>query len=292
LFYGNTAICSPAPALESFDFSGWDYLEDGEGGAINASTGNVDLAACGFVANAAVNVNGYKNNDSDQSTTGGGGGAIQAAESGKVRVATSLFTGNVTSAGGTISVANFPGSTGSSLEIYFSTVYGNYAYYTAGVDNYRASASGRGNIIYENRSGYLQAYAGEFYDFANVDSSSFSSISASLLTASGTLNFNGSTGNFSGNSGGTGNFEYASGNQASLFANTNDLDGGDNLLGTSDDGFALRLGSIALIKANVTLPTDFSDADGDGNFTEPLPLDAKGSSFGPAPFDLGSYQSP
>lgn len=292
LFYGNAAICSPAPALESFDFSGWDYLEDGKGGAINASTGNVDLAACGFVANAAVNANGYKNNDSDQSTTGGGGGAIQAAESAKVRVATSLFTGNVTSAGGTVAVANFPGSAGSSLEIYFSTVYGNYAYYTAGVDNYRASASGRGNIMYENRSAYLQAYAGEFYDFANVDSSSFSSISASLFTVFGTLDFNGATGNFVRNSSGAGNFVYASGNQASLFVNTDDLDGGDNLLGTSDDGFALRFGSIALNKANVTLPTDFADADGDGNFTESLPLDAKGRNFGSPPFDLGPYQNP
>jgi hypothetical protein len=292
LFYSNTAICSPAPALESFSFSGWDYLEDGAGGAINASTGNVDLAACGFISNAAVNANGYKNNDSDRTTTGGGGGAIRAAESAKIRVATSLFTGNLTSAGGTISVANFPGSTGSSLEMYFSTVYGNYAYYTAGVDNYRASANGRGNIIYENRSAYLQAYAGEFYDFANVDGSSASSISTSLFTFLGTLNFNGSTGNFSGNSSGAGNFVYASGNQASLFVNTNDLDGGDNLLGTSDDGFSLRLGSIALNKANVTLPTDFADADGDANFTESLPLDAKGSSFGSAPFDLGPYQSP
>ena len=292
LFYGNSAICSPAPALESFSFSGWDYLEDGEGGAINASTGNVDLAACGFILNAAVNANGYKNNDSDRTTTGGGGGAIRAAESAKIRVATSLFTGNVTSAGGTLSVANFPGSTGSSLEIYFSTVYGNYAYYTAGVDNYRASASGRGNIIYENRSAYLQAYAGEFYDFANVDNSSVSSISASLFTALGTLNFNGATGNFVGNGSGAGNFVYASGNQASLFVNTDDLDGGDNLLGTSDDGFSLRLGSIALNKANVTLPADFADADGDGNFTEPLPLDAKGSSFGSSPFDLGPYQNP
>ena len=292
LFYGNTAICSPAPALESFDFSGWDYLEDGDGGAINVSTGNIDLAACGFISNAAVNANGYKNNNSDQTTTGGGGGAIRIAESGKVRVATSLFTGNVTSAGGTISVANFPGSTGSSLEIYFSTVYGNYAYYTAGVDNYRASAIGRGNIFYENRSAFLEAQGGTYYDFANVDGSSASSVSASLFTLLGTLNFNGSTGNFSGNSEGTGNFVYVGGNQASLFANTADLDGGDNLLGTPDDGFSLRLGSIALNKANVTLPTDFADADGDGNFTEPLPLDARGSSFGPAPFDLGPYQSP
>ena len=70
--------------------------------------------------------------------------------------------------------------------------------------------------------------------------------------------------------GGTGNIEADP-----LFA---DDDGADNTPGTEDDNLRLSAGSPCIDAAdNAAVPADADDLDGDGNVTEPIPVDLAGN---------------
>jgi hypothetical protein len=71
-----------------------------------------------------------------------------------------------------------------------------------------------------------------------------------------------------------------------------DADGPDNRAGTPDDNFRLRRFSAAANGgSNALLPADWTDTDGDGDYSEPLPVDFDGS---PRVFDgsvgMGAYE--
>jgi predicted outer membrane repeat protein len=85
-----------------------------------------------------------------------------------------------------------------------------------------------------------------------------------------------------------------------LFMDTSDPDGPDGRFGTADDGLFSATGSPALdAGTNAALPTDRADLDGDGDTSEPLPLDLAGhprirdnNPGTPPTVDLGAYESP
>jgi hypothetical protein len=57
-----------------------------------------------------------------------------------------------------------------------------------------------------------------------------------------------------------------------------DADGPDNIVGTLDDDLRLQLASPAIDAGdNSAVPVDTADLDGDGDTTEPLPLDLAGN---------------
>ncbi len=76
-----------------------------------------------------------------------------------------------------------------------------------------------------------------------------------------------------------------------LFA---DADGADDTVGTADDDLTLLAASPAVDEGDRTiLPDDTADLDGDGNTSEPLPLDlAGGSRVDGLEVDLGAYERP
>jgi hypothetical protein len=255
-------------------YAGLIYLEDGAGGAFYADGGaRFAIARCLFLENRAANSRNYV---APSGLQGGYGGAIALDATSKGRVAATVFCRNhADQSAGAINVANWTGyPRGTLLELYHCTLHGNTAAsYTGGIYNYgNASLRGHGNIFYENVN---PSGSPTDVDYGPLSTSFFSS---NLFTAGSTL-----TGNK-----GAGNVFRASG--VSIFEDPTNPAGPDNIWGTSDDGYRLRPGAIAPIAQ--APPPDFADADGDGNFLEPLPLDAKGDSFGSAPFDLGAYQSP
>lgn len=84
-----------------------------------------------------------------------------------------------------------------------------------------------------------------------------------------------------------------------------DADGSDNTVGTLDDNLRLQLASPAIDAGdNSAVPADTTDLDGDGDTTEPLPLDLAGNprfidiadkadtGNGTAPIvDVGAYET-
>jgi hypothetical protein len=69
-------------------------------------------------------------------------------------------------------------------------------------------------------------------------------------------------------------------------------DGPDGVAGTEDDDLRLGSGSPCVDQGYIPLlPKDTADLDGDGNVTEPLPLDLDGNPriFGPG-LDMGAYE--
>jgi hypothetical protein len=84
-----------------------------------------------------------------------------------------------------------------------------------------------------------------------------------------------------------------------------DPDGADNIPESADDNYRLALNSPCLDAGDsLVLPTDAADLDGDGNFSEPLPVDRDGMprrqdvpdapdvGLGGAPVvDMGCYES-
>lgn len=72
-----------------------------------------------------------------------------------------------------------------------------------------------------------------------------------------------------------------------------DADGADNIIGTLDDDLhVIRFSAADNGGSNATIPADRTDTDGDGNFSEPLPVDFAGN---PRVFDatvgIGAYES-
>lgn len=274
VFSKNTAICSPSPAaIDPVKYGDMVYLVDGAGGALYADGGaRFDIASCLFLENRAVNVHGYI---APSGLEGGYGGAIALDATSKGRIATTVFSRNTGEQnGGAINVANWDGyPRGTSLEVYFSTFHANSGTYTAGISHYgRAIVRGYGNIFYENTNSFESKA-----DLGN-SSPSTSAFSNSLFTDIG--------GQIPGNIG-TGNVFRPAGQ--SIFADPTNPAGPDGVWGTADDGYRLLTNPAQVIQAP---PPDFADANGNGNFREPLPLDAKGASFGASPFDLGAYQLP
>jgi predicted outer membrane repeat protein len=273
VFSKNTAICSPSPAaVDPVKYGDMIYLVDGAGGALYADGGaQFDIARCLFLENRAVNVHGYI---APSGLEGGYGGAIALDATSKGRIATTVFSRNTGEQnGGAINVANWDGyPRGTTLEVFFSTFHANSGTYTAGISHYgRAIVRGYGNIFYENINSF-----GSMADLGNSLPST-SSFSNSLFTDVGSLSGNVGTGNISRPAG------------ESIFVDPSNPAGPDGQWGTADDGYRLSSSLMSVIK---TPPPDFADADGDGNFREPLPLDAKGAIFGTSPFDLGAYQVP
>ncbi|PEN05723.1 hypothetical protein CRI93_11480 [Longimonas halophila] len=84
-----------------------------------------------------------------------------------------------------------------------------------------------------------------------------------------------------------------------LFVDANDPAGPDNAFGTADDGLRVAANSPAVDAGDTgALPTDAADLDGDGDTTEPLPLDIAGApriqdgdSDGTATVSLGAYET-
>jgi len=269
VFYRNEAICSP----DLPDPYGDGYLTDGSGGALDAG-GRAVFAIAGslFLENTALNPRGYV---AASGLSGGHGGAISISLAAKGRIASSVIVQNRTEqAGGAISLANWDGyPRGAALEIYHCILHANAGRWSGGIFNYgRALLRGHGNIFYENMNSYDTVV-----DVDNFQGSS-SSFSSTLLTQNSILS----------NNTGARNVYLPSGQ--SIFVDPASPAGADSQWGTSDDGY--RLAPEVLTPITQAPPPDFADADGDGNFLEPLPLDAKGDSFGSAPFDLGAYQSP
>jgi predicted outer membrane repeat protein len=276
VFYQNTAICSPSPAaIDPVKYAGMVYLEDGAGGALYADGGaRFDIARCLFLENRAVNVHGYV---APSGLEGGYGGAIALDATSKGRVATTVFSRNTGEQnGGAINVANWDGyPRGTALEVYFSTFHANTGTHTAGISHYgRAVVRGYANIFYENINSF-----GNAADLGNLWPST-SAFSNSLFTST-------ADGDLSGNVG-PGNVFRTAGE--SIFVDPSNPAGPDGQWGTADDGY--RLSAMARAPVFQVRPPDFADADGNGNFREPLPLDAKGDRFGAGPVDRGAYQTP
>ena len=86
-----------------------------------------------------------------------------------------------------------------------------------------------------------------------------------------------------------------------LLVNASDPAGADGLFGTEDDGLQVQVGSPVLDAGDTAaLPADTFDMDGDGDTTEPLPLDLSGAervidndadASTPAVVDLGAYEA-
>ncbi len=71
-----------------------------------------------------------------------------------------------------------------------------------------------------------------------------------------------------------------------------DPDGPDMLHGTEDDNLHLSGGSQCSGSGNAALlPADFADLDGDGDTTEPTPVDLDGIAIGAANVSRGAYQT-
>lgn len=277
LFYGNRALCSPE---NPEDPDGW--VNDGLGGAVHVKD-NSSLAvdSCAFILNEASS-NGFSTpqiNQAEGVRFGGNGGAISVDQGGKLRIANSGLLRNTAGwAGGGINASTWSGAPSSTvLEIYFSTIHENQAKWGCGLNNYAATLTGFGNIVFKNLS---TNQWGGFNDLGNTTQvASRSSIRESVFTYGSSFNDN------------TGANHYYSeqGTLPEIFVDPTNLAGGDGEWGTSDDGFRLLPGSLPLNKV-LSRPPDFADADGDGNTSELLPFDAKGDPFGNSPFDCGPYQ--
>ena len=273
VFHGNTAICSP----ELPEPYGDGYVTDGSGGALDAGGGaSFAIAGSVFVDNVAHNPREYKGS---KYPDGGHGGGVALSVRAKGYIATSVFSGNrVEQAGGAISLANWNGfPLGSALELYHCALHNNTGQWSGGVMNYgQARLRGHGNIMYENWA----TGAGKFVDVDNFKPmnspiGSGSSLSSSLFTEGGIERNNG-----------TGNQLSPSG--ISIFTAPTNPAGADGQWGTADDGYRLKSDPLPVMQS---LPPDLADVDDDGNFREPLPLDAAGVPYGAAPpFKVGAYK--
>jgi hypothetical protein len=242
-----------------------------QGGALNSNKGDAALTRCAFVQNVAV---------------GSGGGAVWNSE-GRLNAVSCTFHGNHSDYSGGALVN---GSNGS-LSMANCALHANSSKGQAGaLDNFFGGKATLWNCT-------LAANRQDGTPGVIVCGPALGA-AASELTIANSILWNGGSeilrqgnglvtvarSNVQGGWPGTGNFAANP-----LFVQPR---GPDGSAGTEDDHLRLSAGSSCLdCGDNTLLPQDFADLDGDGDVTEPLPLDLDGKPrVTNATVDLGAYE--
>jgi hypothetical protein len=263
------------------------------GGAVYLYTGDQDaleIDSCSFVGNQTV---GLINANGDPEGEGGDGGAIELQSDSINRgliVANSSFTGNrAVDRGGAIRMRNFPG------QIYNNTFHDNRttlaptAGFVGGLGGAIEMDGGTAVQVFVRNNTFAENYAtwtggailagvmlradNNIFDRNTTDTFAngnpiLSHVDGSNL--SGTNNIQSTS-----NRGQSNNQAIPGGTTTAdpmLFLPANN--GGPTLTQTPQTGSAaINAGS------NPSLPPDLLDADGDGNYSEPVPFDQRGSGF-------------
>lgn len=252
------------------------------GGGMYNTKSSPDIIACKFIENYAIN----------------GGGLMNYALS-SPRITHSLFSGNSAGVGGGIN-----NQFSSSPHVINCTLFGNTAKNGGGMYNWKDSSPDLTNYNFSKNSAEMGG--GMMIDGtpSTIRNCTFYGNSASYYNGGGIYNLtNGSTsiinsifwGNTKGFATlGTSSIEgervaiiysdveggYAGNNinQDPLFVNQNDLDGDDNIFGTSDDGLELKDGSPC-INSGAYLDNSIPDITGANRAQQ-------------GAFDMGAYESP
>jgi len=241
------------------DGTGWEH----QGGGIINVAGSPAILNCTFVGNVA-----------DVGTDGSGGG--MGSWLGDPLLVNCRFLGNKAFNGGGF-YCDTPGLVGPRLiNCVFS---GNLAMHYGGGSAVNLANCLTNCVFSQNLANSL---GGGIYQYAGV------------TTVSNCIFWNNSSsGGGSGESGqvylnsGTANVSYSCIQGLSTFSGNNnigtepffaDADGADNTSGTPDDDFHLRGISTCIdVGSNAAVPPDMTDLDGDGNTSEPTPIDLEGS---------------
>jgi len=272
-FTGNHAYevgavyCRQGPAL----IRGCDFVQNScntVGGAVATFMSDADIVACDFIGNAAgfggggLRANGASLDlvncrflGNSASTRGGGVSLVF----GSANVVNSIFSGNATgSDGGGLIIES-----GLTLTLIHCAFSENACGRKGGAVALRNSGltTARNCILWRNHGGW--GGGPEFYlrDGADVDiaHSLVRGGEAAILSEGGRI-------------------AWGAGNLAAdpRFA---DPDGTDGVAGNADDDLRLLVGSPAIDAAHAAaLSADAFDLDGDGNLTEPIPVDVDGQS--------------
>lgn len=279
-FGGGAVFCCGVSKVLDSAFTG-NFANTG--GGVFSPVGTLSVVRSVFEANSA----------------GTGGAVHSSSASSQFSAALTVFAGNSAATGGALHMTNAPLLYSCVLSKNSSTQRGAGAYL-------QGSARFVNCTIFSNWSltqgGGIYAASGvpvisNTVLWSNADSQS--SIQASQLSsASGVWNINSScVHGWTGSLGGIGNF-------GSFPPRFIDPAGADTRLGTADDTFYLSPGSACVDAGNSSLlPADQWDLDGDGDTTEPAPVDFAGAvrvfddpetpdtGPGPAPHvDIGAYE--
>ncbi|MBL9002118.1 MAG: hypothetical protein JNK25_13380 [Phycisphaerae bacterium] len=214
----------------------------------------------------------------NQATVNGSGSGV-CIEGGTAWIANSVFSGGYAGEGGAVAArkpGNGDGDPGYA-HLYNCTVVGNSAFVQSGglYAEWASTVSARNCIIYYNTSG--NAWLGK--EFENLHAQPDSTMSATYcnIQDDDRVPYPG-----------VGNFLTAPG-----FV---DYDGPNNLPGDLDDDLRLSPNSPCIDRGtNSLLPTDFTDADADGNLSEITPWDLAGMPRlidDPATADFGAGTAP
>lgn len=252
------------------------------GGGMNNSKSSPDIVGCKFIDNYAIS----------------GGGGLLNYDSSSPRITHSIFSGNSSGAGG--GMYNQVSSSPQVINCTFST---NSAFDGGGVNNWMDSSPTIINCNYSNNSaekgGGMEINGGR----STIRNCTFYGNSASYYYGGGIYNLTNETvivnsifwgntkgfatvipnsiegdpanitySNIEGGYPGTGNI-----NKDPLFVNQNDIDGNDNIFGTSDDGLELRDGSPC-INSGAYLDNSIPDITGAFRAQQ-------------GAFDMGAYES-
>jgi hypothetical protein len=270
------------------------------GGMYNSNYSSPTVTNCTFIGNSAYLYGGGMCNESYSSPTltnctfngnsGYYGGGMCNYNSSNPMVTNCTFTGNSGYYGG--GMCNYNSSNPMVTNCTFT---GNSGYYGGGMCNANGSSpsatncSFSGNSATNNGGGMCNYYYGGNPTVANCIFWSNTAPSGPQIynvEGSVTVSFSDVQGVWAG----TGNI-----NANPLFV---DADGPDNIFGTEDDNLRLSDGSPCIDKGNnAGVPADIADLDGNGNTTEPTPLDldlrprfVDGDFNGTIVVDMGAYE--
>jgi Secretion system C-terminal sorting domain len=253
------------------------------GGGMNNTKSSPDIIGCKFIDNYAISGGGgLLNYDSSSprithsifsgNSAGAGGGMYNQVSSSPQVINCTFSTNNAFDGGG---MYNWMNSSPTITNCNFSK---NSAEKGGGMLNDGASPTIRNCTFYGNSASYY--YGGGLYNLTNgtviVNSifwgnkKGFATISTSSIEGDpANITFSNIEGGYSG----TGNI-----NQDPLFVNQNDIDGDDNIFGTSDDGLELKDGSPC-INSGAYLDNSIPDITGSYRAQQ-------------GAFDMGAYESP
>jgi hypothetical protein len=295
---GGMHIIDAAPTIRNCTFTFNTSI--GYGGAVMIEGTNApSFENCTFTSNTAswsgggiyhkgpnglfapvLKVNGCTFIDNTATTSTGSGIAVGT---GNAWISNSLFNGNYAGEGGAVASANQFGT--GSAALYGCTITNNSAFVQSGglYTGFTGSISVRNSIVWNNTSG--NAWRGKQFEQFYPQPGTTITFTYSDVQSENREGVPG-IGNVNTNP------EFVS------------LTGPNGIAGDSDDDLRLSASSFLIDRgSNSALPTDFTDADADNDFSERVPFDLDGNArkvddpntpdggVGPAPVvDMGCYE--
>ncbi|MBL8880411.1 MAG: right-handed parallel beta-helix repeat-containing protein [Phycisphaerales bacterium] len=260
---GAINVSHAAPTITNTEFRSNSAQTLGGGAISIAGTSSVTVRNCSFAANVAVAAGGgavhsdggaplFARCTFDSNSAAEEGGAIRTTGSGSPLIVDSKFVGNTTGfLGGAISV-----QIASTPVLSNCTLWANHAGYNGGGIFVDLSSS----VLVANSIAWGNTDSGS--PAGNVQIFNYSGAAAATVSHSNVQD----------------GWAYAGSNNINADPLFVDGDGADNTLGTLDDNLRLLSGSPCIDAGrNSDVPPDAADLDGDGNTTEPTPLDLDGN---------------